>query len=665
MASTSTESRPVSIIEVELGSGHLDQVLGLHKGAKRYLGFLPDEGFKDRAAAGTLLAAVEGDRVLGYILFDLPANRVRIVHLCVDPALHKGGIARALVADLSARHRDRLGIQLKCRRDFPASDFWPKVGFRPVGDLPGRSQQGHLLTVWLRDHGHPDLFTELTEERELAALDQVVLEDLVDQKPDGEPSRNLLDAWVQDLVELCVTDQAHIESNACTDLGLRSKLMRQASELRYLQGGADCDDSLISRVESLAPEAGPGDHRHVALALTGDAQYLLTRDGGLLRAAAVISSELGISVLRPEQLIADLDRARRHGLYEPAALQGTELIEARLPAARQEAFTRSLLNHGAGERAFALRRLLRAGLADPSTHEVVSIEDRGGAVLAGFIRQREEGLLRVRLLRARGRDSRSRAIARQVVFAQRAEAAKQGLSQVMVDDPDPSPSMLAALEAESFVPTGDGWSCQVEVGLRVAKAGSAKASAATQERSRWPLKLTGAGIPTYLVAIQPVWAEKLFDSNLAEQTLLHRELGLGLSREHFYYRSPNLGGFLEAPARVLWYVSGGRPGHPDGELRAVSHLAEVITAPPNTLHRRFSRLGAWTRQQVRDAADRNEQVMALRVLDTELFDRPLDLDSLRALCTAAGTTFRPPQSPIEIDEQIFDLLYRRSSSYVP
>lgn len=651
----------ISVVEVALDSDHFDHVLQLHRGAKQYLGFLPNEGFEDRAAAGTLLSAVDGDCVLGYILFDLPGNRVKIVHLCVDPSSRKGGIARRLVEEVSALHRDRLGIQLKCRRDFPASSFWPQVGFRPVGDRPGRSQQGHLLTEWLRDHGHPDLFTVLSEERQLAALDQVVLEDLVDHHPVGDASRNLLEPWVLDLVELGVTDQAHHESNACSDHELRAKLMAKASQLRYL-GAADRDDPLITRIAALVPDAGDGDHRHIAYAVSGGADYLITRDGALLRASEAIAAELGIEVIRPEQLIADLDRARRHGLYEPVALQGTDLAESRLPGERQEEFTRALLNHGAGERAVGFRTLLRESLADPTGHEVLSISEHNGEIVGGLIRKETDGRLSVRLLRAPGLSSLSRAIARQLVFAQRAEAAKRGLSNVLVEDPHPSPALLAALEAEAFTVADGGWECQIERGIREQARGD-RAAASALERQRWPLKVTKAGIPTYLVAIQPVWAEKLFDSNLAAQTLLQREIGLGLSREHVYYRSPNPGSFIEAPARVLWYVSGGRPGHPQGELRAVSHLAEVICASPDSLHRRFSRLGAWTREQVREAADRNGQVMALRVVDTELFDTPLDLETLRATCADTGTNFRAPQSPIEIDESVFDLLYRRSSPY--
>ena len=53
---SATQEITASIIEVDPGSDRIREVLELHRAEKRYLGFLPDAGFDDRAAAGTLLA---------------------------------------------------------------------------------------------------------------------------------------------------------------------------------------------------------------------------------------------------------------------------------------------------------------------------------------------------------------------------------------------------------------------------------------------------------------------------------------------------------------------------------------------------------------------------------------------------------------------------------
>lgn len=654
-----------TIVEVGLSSPELEQVLKLHRGAKRFLGFLPDDGFRDRAAARTLLGAIVEGELRGYVLYDLPANRVTIRHLCVDPDRQGEGIARSLLDAVSERHSERLGIQLECRRDYPANRFWPSVGFRPVGERPGRGREGLPLTRWLRSHHRPeqpDLFTALAEERATAALDQMVLEDLVCGGPWGEAARNLRESWVEDLVELAATDQLFRESNETDDPELRGRLVRAAGELRYLHS-REPDDATLADMGVLAPGAGSGDLRHLARAIEAGSEYLLTRDGRLLRAAAAAEAAHGIQILRPDQLITDLDRARRGGLYEPIALQGTELIRSRLPARADREFAAALVNAGEHERRHEFEARLRAGFADPESAEVVQIL-HDGRPLAGFVRHREEDRLRVPLLRVAGRGSLARAVARQLAFTQREEAARRGIGEVVISDPHLSPALPTALEAEAYARGGDGeWRCLVERGIQP-ESKLTRQQAAVLERSRWPLKVTGAGLPTYLVAIQPAFAERLFDSRLAEQTLLHRELGLGLSREHVYYRAPHPGGFLNSPARILWYVSGGRSGHAEGELRAVSHLSEVVLDDPATLSRRFGRLGAWSYGQVSAVADRNGRVMALRVLDTELFDHPLDLHALRGACEEIGATFRAPFSPIEIPEPIFVHLYSLSSAYV-
>ena len=69
------------------------------------------------------------------------------------------GIARLLVDELTYRYGDRRGITVRCRRDFEANKMWLHLGFVALGDRPGRSIEGHPLTTWWRDHGHPDLMT--------------------------------------------------------------------------------------------------------------------------------------------------------------------------------------------------------------------------------------------------------------------------------------------------------------------------------------------------------------------------------------------------------------------------------------------------------------------------------------------------------------------------
>jgi ribosomal protein S18 acetylase RimI-like enzyme len=127
-------SAKIEILEVEPNGELVQSVINLGNGpAKRTLGFLPDQGFLDRARKGTLLAALSDDQLLGYVLYDLPGHQVKIVHLCVAPEAQRSGIARRLIEDVSQKHEDRQRIVLSCRYDYEATAVWEALEFRPQG----------------------------------------------------------------------------------------------------------------------------------------------------------------------------------------------------------------------------------------------------------------------------------------------------------------------------------------------------------------------------------------------------------------------------------------------------------------------------------------------------------------------------------------------------
>jgi hypothetical protein len=298
-----------------------------------------------------------------------------------------------------------------------------------------------------------------------------------------------------------------------------------------------------------------------------------------------------------------------------------------------------------------------------------------GQLLGTVVHTRGPEQIEVELMRVGSSDRVGRALARQLAFLPRGMAAARAVTQVVITDPSPSGPVLRALNEEGYVQAeNDHWFCELRRGILEASEVWSKstvedvaepnaAATAALERRLWPVKITAGGLPTFMLSIHPAWAEQLFDTNLAAATLFGRRLELGLSREHVYYRGPGWPGGLAHPARILWYVKGGARGHAIGHLRAISQLAEVVVGRPRTLHQRFARLGVWSEEQVCDAANANNAVMALRFTDTEVFEHPLDLATLHKTYKNEGETFRAPQSPQRVDERMFCLLYRRASSH--
>src|SRR5205814_8086933 len=80
-------------------------------------------------------------------------------------------------------------------------------------------------------------------------------------------------------------------------------------------------------------------------------------------------------------------------------------------------------------------------------------------------------------------------------------------------------------------------------------------AAAELERIWWPAKITDSRLPTYMIPIQQAFSVDL----LGVPHAFLRDDALGLAREHVYYRSPK-GLRIQAPARLLWYISGSGAG---------------------------------------------------------------------------------------------------------
>lgn len=188
------------------------------------------------------------------------------------------------------------------------------------------------------------------------------------------------------------------------------------------------------------------------------------------------------------------------------------------------------------------------------------------------------------------------------------------------------------------------------------------ATAVDIERLLWPAKIVDAAIPTFLVPIQPVWAQELFDTKLSDQTLFGALKRLTLNREGVYYRASRPA-VLSAPGRILWYVSRAKAGTIQGTsaIRACSRLEEVVVGKPKELFRQFRRLGIYEWKHVMKVVEGSEDqyLMAVRFSDTELFPTPISLEELRASYKTLGKGLML-QSPSRLapPPELFAQLYR-------
>jgi hypothetical protein len=402
----------------------------------------------------------------------------------------------------------------------------------------------------------------------------------------------------------------------------------------------------------------------VANAAAADLNVFITCDEKIRQALSFVERQYGLRILRPAEVIVHIDELVRAESYRPVELLSTTYVQ-RLVHDDEVAV---LANREAGESPDQLQALMRKlALAG---RDRMGVFTPTGDIAALFAANVDGGVLEVPLLRAA-----SDTLARQLMFTLRAQAREAGITGIRISDPRLTRAVsLAASDEGFFTARGclHGFAVDLvgpasEVGQSVTSAarraglpeppplgsGMPAVAAAELERIWWPAKLADSTLRSYLIPIQQVYSADLLG---IPSGLLPRNDVLGLAREHVYYKRPG-GTQVQAPARLLWYMSeGGRTAPLPAAVIASSHLDEVVTGPPEELHARFQHLGVWDREAVVQAA-RDGRVQALRFTNTEIFPTAVPRARLRALSLKFASHAEVPFGPRSIPVELFTALY--------
>jgi GNAT superfamily N-acetyltransferase len=660
----------------------LSQIVSLGDMSRRTLGFLPQVAFLQAADSGTLLAAIRDGQVAGYALYSLPRQVVRLTHLCVSENVRGQGIARRLVEAISERHADRFGITLKCRKDYPANELWPVLGFAPQGEVRGRSRQRLPLTVWWRDHGHPNLFSAAEPMGLLrVAVDVNVFLDLESGsvRHGVIASRALAGDWLADQLELVMTGELMRELARMPDGREKTRQHQAASKYTRLAVDGRAAETLtrhicehVLKTQALDLSADPGDQsdvRHIAEASLAGVTVLATKDDKLLQWATGALGVTGVRAMHPSDVILHVDELSRAQAYQPVQLQDTRY---RLAPVRSgtEGELLTFLHSAEGERKGQYLELIREIAAGGPLWTRTVLRDPDDKPIAFYATGEVGEELVIPILRVTGARL-EQTITRQILFQIRDQARRAGRSIIRITEPGLASETQRILREEGFLRIDDQWVALViqacgtasaintlvatagqHAGLRLPalQPGLSAVIAADLERTMWPVKITDSLLPTYVVPIKPAWSADLFG---IPHALMPRPNMIGLSREHVYYRSP--APRATAPARLLWYVTDARRGGVAAVI-GCSRLDEAVTGKPAVLFQRFRHLGVWQLAQVTQAA-KSGQAQALKFADTEIFKHQITLQRLRKLATGHGQTLAL-RSPQKITATLFTAIYQ-------
>lgn len=675
-------------------SPHLETVKCLHRDNSRTLGPFPDGAFQEYAEKGTILVATEEGQCVGYLLYRYSRQRLSIAHLCVDQRHRGKRIARDLVQHLIGIGRQYRGIKLNCRPDYDASTFWPKMGFVAVDHPIGRGKAGKRLVTWWYGDDDTGLFSARArasrDARTPVALDANVFFDLTVRAgtPQADRSSILLADWLEDELELCVTDELFNEIAGNPDEGDRLRSHRAAATFERITGDNQRFCAVCEEVRKLFPNPSrqdDADARHISRAIAAGVGFFLTHELKLQRMSGTLEERYGLKVLSPLSLVNHLDQQRNQEAYRPSAFAGSVLRVRRVTPEDTSVLEQYLCQVGQGETVKKFRELLRRLLSSPKSVECWMLMD-ANPLAAWALSNRDDDTVEVQLLRVR-RGPLAPTVALQITRRCVTHTVRARRRFTHVTDKSMQVEVLTALDYFGFAEVNPGWlraamyviASAAEVGQTlatyrhdsiepegymswgemIAEQSHEPTAASYDEHLLWPLKIIGSGIPSYVLPIKAVWAAELFDDALAGQVLYCRRHDLALNVEGIFYSAAKPSS-ISSPGRVLWYVSqeSGREG--TGMIRACSRVLEVASDVPKELFRKYRRLGIYEWKDVLATArgDMSRKIMAVHFGDTELLPRPISLSVLRRIAKLHGKGVQL-QGPWKLlPEQFFRDLYK-------
>lgn len=664
----------------------LNAIIALADANKATLGYIPWGAWPEFAAKQQLLAVhTDEGRLMGYALFDVAHGRVRLIQLCTDADARGQGISRLLVDEIAKNYRTLRGIVAKCRSEYEANAVWPKLGFTPMNEVPGRSAARTPLTVWFRSNNVPDLFTPDEDDTTLlVALDHNVFLDLcVHRDREGAAESQVLESdWLADQIRLLTTPETLNEINNIPGGRAAERKRQRDAAVTFGQlevpavAARQAGEMLRSALGSVSVDE-ESDLRHVAQAVAAGASVLLTRDQEWIKKGADgAAATLGIRLMRPSDLVVHLDELQNAARYRPAALRGTELSLSSIPSNVEQVLS-DLIDMPGGETRIQFRNRLRTTAATPSC-ERYYVHDVDGKTLSAWALTHRvtDRTTEVSLLRAAAHPF-ANTVAALVAFGVRRAAVAAASARIVVSDPHIGRDITAILARAGFEATPNGMiayplavtstsqalellppdAALTAIATALLEGRGTAAECAWLEHALHPAKLLDTELPTFVISIRPRWAYDLLGLRPA---LWDPASLLGASAEHIYYRYR--AGNPPAAARIIWYSSS-QKGVAVRRAVGCSLLRGVDVGHPDTLFRRYQHLGVYTLDDVRDAGA--ERVSALRFTDTELFIKPVAYKRMQQLAAAQGSQLGTLQSPTKISSALFETIYKEGGPLWP
>lgn len=661
---------------VQLGA--VDTLMRRNSGT---VGFLPLEALRDYLEKGWVLgASSERGDLVAYLLYAANRERFRITQLWVAQDFRGRGIARKLVDALKASATTQKIVMLRCRNDFPAHSMWPALGFVPINEKPGRSEERRLLTRWRLTLGLDDqlaLFRANASESVLdVAVDAQVFFDF--DEPDSDANRAskvLISDLFTDSLVIWYTDELLSEIGRNPSAEEREEARIRAGAFREVPHDPTSVDVLANSLKRVLPtgtKSQRSDINHLAKVASSEIDVFVTRDRRILKRADEIARLVNIQVLSPTALIVKLNELIEGQAHEPDLVAGLGIQWRRMGSEELPTFPFERFLEPR-EKLGELKRRVDSYLVDPSSHELEILWSGNEPVALRCLTINPAEVLTISL--GRVATSRDRTMFGRFLVADTIHRAiRQGIEAVDVDAAVLPASLVQGLSGMGFTKFDDRFlrfcfARHMDKGRVLTLINALNPEAVPIYREMNALELERSCSPLvadfhqncFLVPIRPGYALNLFDRQQSSHDLFGGEPKLRMRWSNVYYRRVTHRSTLKRPARILWYVS-----EPQKHVAGSSHLDEVVIANPQDLLRRFRKHGTLEWQNLYDMCEGeiSRDLMALKFSHTFPFNRPVPLSELQKVLEDEGKGLflqGPTKLSSDTYRKLFDLGYPKQS----
>jgi len=694
----------MKFIVIEDKSPYLKQVISLGEKHKNTLGFLPFGAYAEQARRKKIIAAIENDCVIGYILFNVnqKALLVYIVHLCIDPSYRNKSIAYSLIKKVSRITKTLRGIRVHCRRDYSASTFWPKCGFVAVDEKPGKALKGSTITIWWYDYGQPSILQYAndirTQSKTKAVIDANIFYDIQKNKNINEEVQGLLADWISVDIELCLTQEIYNEINRNNDIN-RREINRKFVESFYVvpnlpEKFIEIYDKFRQLFPKCLSESDGSDFRQLSQSIASEIPFFITRDENLLKKSDRIYNVFNTRIIRPAKFIILHDSLKRESEYRPTKLKGSRIEFSRFTHSQYQTVEEYFRDKQYEKKRCFFERLNHF-VSSPRHYDIKFIKDRGIPIAFIVVDKKSNGVIRVPFFRV-AKSHIGSILARHLSFQLISSKRHSKSALISVTDPFISTEVKWALAKIGFTYSNENWiKANLFDVLSISRLQAKLYDLSTEfkehssffhklinflsgsdpkedlqefinvEKILFPVKIKEIQAPCYIVPIKPIWAMHLFDYNLAMQDLFGGDPSLLFNVENVYYRSckPKL---PKAPARILWYITKGN-GNLSGimSIKACSYVNEVQIGKPKKLYKKNESLGVYKWPDVYEVAKQNieNDVLSFLFDFTELFEHRIRKTVINDIWQKEKKCSFFPRTPIEIPPQLFYHFYKLGKGF--